>query len=416
MGRKKQSEEDITDILNSRKYNKSNALINSKGSAGIMAEKLFAIGIQQAVEDEKTGILTTTMRGKELKALFGTNSGSFYDKIKLLVDPPSKKDPSLLDWRLIYTDDTTKKVEGINVIMDASFDDGVFILRFNNKINNQVRKLQANYTSFSLAETMPLKSLYSFKLYEILKAEYERQDYLEKKKGTWQPNSTYLMEMHIVDLKLRMGVIDVAWSPELTAEIKKAEPDYDVIEKMADELSKQLSPEALKDYNKYKRIDNFKKNVLDRAMTELDAKTSIHFTYKPLSGGAGGKIYGFRFYISRKIKEQKNEEVIDDAPKKVLSDDEKLEKIFEIKMLLDSSFSMKDIRIIAEQAEYDVEKVKNAYKLMQESKEDVKNKVAWLRSAIKENYQSNSYKSNKFNDFQQNTYDFEELENQLLDN
>lgn len=417
MGRKKQSEENLTEILASKKYTKSNALINSKGKASLLAEKLFAIGIQQAVEDEKTGILTTTMRGTELKKIFGTKRGSFYDDIKDLVDPPSKSEPSLLDWRIIYTDDTTQTVEAINIIMDASFEKGVFKVRFNNKVNKQVRKLQSNYTVFSLAETIPLKSIYSFKLYEILKAEYDRQDYVEKKRGTWKPNATYITEMHIIDLKLRLGVIDTSWSKELTEELKQAEPDYDIIEKMADELSKKQTDKVSKTYNSYKRIDNFKKNVLERARTELDEKTSISFRYENLSGGAGGKVYGFRFFVTQKSNSPEPE-IVDVPVNNDLSDDDKLEIIFEVKQLLsDGDFTMKEIRTITEKANYNVDVVRNAYAIMNQSVSPINNPTAWMIKAIEDGYEAPKPRTaTKVNNFQQQTYDFDKLEEQLLEN
>ena len=180
MGRRKSEEYNI-DLLKGKNYSKSNALVNSKGKANLLAQKLFAIGIQQAKED-KTGILTAELRGTDLRKVFGNTNGSFYDEIKSLVEPIQGK-PSLMDWRIVYSDDTTKSVEAINIVTDCKFEDGIFQMRFNNKVNKEIRELKQNYTVFSLAETIPLKSIYSFKLYEMLKSEYDRQDYIAKKSG-----------------------------------------------------------------------------------------------------------------------------------------------------------------------------------------------------------------------------------------
>jgi plasmid replication initiation protein len=413
MGREK-TQDSITEILSSKKYTKSNALVNAKGKAGLLAEKLFAVGIQRAVEDEKTGILTTTIRGIELKKIFQTNRGSFYADVSALVDPPTNDSPSLLDWRIIYKDDNSQTIEAMNVITDCSFKKGVFEIRFNSKITPQVRRLQANYTVFSLADTMPLKSIYSFKLYEILKSEYDKQDYVAKKEESWQPNAVYIMDMHIVDLKLRVGVIDSSWSSEISEELRKLEPNYDIIEKIVDE---QLKNEGVIDKNKktyksYKRIDNFKKNVLDRARDELKEKTSIKFEYKNLTGGPGGKINGIRFFISRNTKDSDNIE-ISENPKEALSKEEKFEILDSIADIIGDSFSYKEIKIIAEKSEYNIEKVKSAYNVMRQSKTRIDNPIAWMISAIENNYQN---KNNSFSNFKQNTYDFAKLEEQLLEN
>lgn len=415
MGREK-TQDSITEILSSKKYTKSNALVNAKGKAGLLAEKLFAVGIQRAVEEDKTGILKTTIRGKELKKIFQTNRGSFYADVKALVDPPTNDSPSLLDWRIIYKDDESQAIEAINIITDCTFKKGILEIRFNNKITPQVRRLQANYTVFSLADTMPLKSIYSFKLYEILKSEYDKQEYLAKKNETWKPNAVYSMDMHIVDLKLRVGVIDSSWSNEISEELRKLEPNYDAIERMVDELLKNEGTidKNKKTYKSYKRIDNFKKNVLDRAKNELEEKTSIKFEYKNLTSGLGGKINGIRFFISRNIKESDNIEIVE-APKIVLSKEEKFEILDSIADMIGDSFSYKEIKIIAEKSEYNIEKVKTAYDVMRQSKGRIDNPTAWMISAIENNYQKGKSRRmiNTYADPNQN---ISELEALLLDN
>ena len=61
---------------------------------------------------------------------------------------------------------------------------------------------------------------------------------------------------------------------------------------------------------------------------------------------------------------------------------------------------------------------KAAHDLMLKSKTDIDNPTAWMISAIKENYKAPKAKktANKFTDFNQNSYDFDELEKQLVDN
>ena len=138
MGRKKVEEYNI-DLLRGKNYSKSNALVNSKGKANLLAQKLFAIGIQQAIEDEN-GILTAELRGTDLRKVFCNSNGSFYDEIKALVEPTKDK-PSLMDWRIVFTDDTSKSVEAINIVTDCKFDEGVFQMRFNTKVNKEIRQL-----------------------------------------------------------------------------------------------------------------------------------------------------------------------------------------------------------------------------------------------------------------------------------
>ncbi len=414
MGKKKSDNGYDLSVLSGKHYSKSNALVNSKGKANLLAQKLFAIGIQQAEEDEKTGILTTTLRGTDLKKIFGTNRGSFYDDIKALVEPIKGK-PSLLDWRVVFTDDQSKTVEAINVIMDCKFEDGIFQIRYNDKVNKQIRELKANYTVFSLAETIPLKSLYSFKLYEILKSEYDRQDYLAKKNGEWHANAVYVMDIELTDLKLRFGIIDASISPEITQALKKSNPDYREIER----LTEELPPELKKEHVKYKRFDNFRKSTIEVAKKELAEKTSIFFDYDQLKSGRGGKTTGIRFFIHKKVENPEPDVV--ESEEKELSEDEKYEIIFEMKDILGKDFSAKDVIAIAQTAKYDVEKVKFAYELMLSNPGQISNPTGWLIDAIQKGYEKPKQRNakprtNSFNNFEQTTIDFVELENQLLDN
>lgn len=394
-------------VLSGRHYKKSNALINSKGKANLLAQKLFAVGIQQAVEDEKTGILESVMYGTDLKKIFGTtNSGSFYDKIKALVNPVKNK-PSLLDWRVIFTDDESKKIEAINVIMDCSFENGVLKIRYNDKVNKQIKDLQANYTVLSLAETIPLSSIYSFKLYEILKSEYDKQDCIAKKNGTWKPNTVYVVEIDITDLKLRFGIIDASTSIEITNALKQENPDFKKIEKLADELVNSLPDNLRKEHIKYKRFDNFKKQAIEIPKKELAEKTSIYFDYEPIRSGRGGKTTAIRFYIHKKLNEANS------VDKVKLSDEEKDNFLDDLIDLFEGKIKKtKDRRAIAEAANYNYDLIEEKYKLSQT--QNIDNLVGWLISAIKEDYQKpiSTIKNN---------YDFEESdtvydEELLLDN
>ncbi len=392
-------------VLSGMHYQKSNALINSKGKANLLAHKLFAIGIQQAKEDKKTGILTATLRGTDLKKIFGTNSGSFYNKIKALVYP-GKNNPSILDWRIILFDDVNQRVEAINVITDCTFVDGILEIRFNNKLNNQIREMKANYTIFLLSETIPLKSIYSYRLYEILKSEYDKQEYLTKKNGTWKPNAVHILDIDITDLKLRFGVIDASTSTEITNALMKSSPNYLEIEKLAEKLPDELKEEHVK----FKRFDNFKRNTLDKPQAELAKKTSIYFEYEQLKKGKGGKTTGIRFYIHKK---QNQSDVIEE-PRLELLTEEKEEFLDNLSDTIQQKLKPKELRSIAEAANYDMEIIKEKYELSKA--QNVDNFVGWMISAIKDDY-SPATKAMKYADFKYlNTNNYDEFEEALFEN
>lgn len=407
MGRKKK-EEDNYSILAGKQYSKSNALINAKSKSSLLVQKLFAIGIQQAVEDEKTGILSATLRGTDLRKIFGSKNGSFYDEIKKAVTQ-SKDKSSIMDYRVIYTNDVTKTVEAINIVTDCKFSDGIFYIRFNDRVNNQIKNLKSNYTIFSLSETMPLKSVYSFRLYEILKSEYDKQEWQAKKNNTYSVNDTRILEIDLIDLKLRLGIIDPGIDPEIQLALQKSEPNYTKIEEFA-----KNQP----DYKSYQTFSVFRKKVLDKAQQELNEKTSISFEYEQLKNGRGGKTTGIRFFIHCNIAEpQEIEKIVEE--KTSLSEIEVYTAIFQVQTMLGTSeFSMEDVSAICKAANYNVEKVKQAYTILTKSKAQVDNPTGWLIEAVRSGYKtSKSQKAqNSFNNFPQNKIDYDAIEAQLLDN
>ncbi len=369
---KQQMEEETTAIqsfLSTQQYRKANTLINSKGRSTLLVQKLFAVSIAKAEHNPDDNTLEANIYGTDLKKIFGVKGGSFYEHIKSAIEPAKNK-PSILDWRIIYSNDETQEIEAINVITDASFKNGVLNVRYNNKITPYLTNLQSNYTVLSLAEAVQLNSVYSFRLYEILKAEMDRQRAITKRPGP------YYVQYHLTDLKLRLGIIDSQADPEIISALKKGNPDYDKIEKQADKLDGA---------GKLKTFGNFKKFALDKAQKELNETTSIWFDYEPVKAGRGGKVVNIRFIIDVNPKVKKSNIVEEKANKTTVIDS--MEVMDQIQDIIDQKIKFSEIRAIAEAADYDIDKVKAAYELSKKSK-NIDNFVGWMISAIKNDYKA----------------------------
>ncbi len=414
MAKKKEQSYDMS-ILKGRQYSKSNSLINAKGTTSLLAQKIFSVGIQQAQLDDRTGQLVTTLHGGDLRKIFGNKGGSFYEHIKDLVEPEKEK-ASLLDWRIIYTNDTTKELEALNVVTDCKFKDGILEMRYNNRITDQLYQLKENYTMFSLEETIPLKSIYSYRIYEILKAEFDKQSYIAHKRGENLDNSEpYIMVMNLTDLKLRLGIIDPNENKEIINALKKSNIDFDYIEQLSQETAERKKGKGTSKTGKakYSVFSTFRKNTLDKAKEELDEMTSIRFEYEPIKSGRGGKIHSIRFKIYDKKKT-----VVDVVEKKkirVLTQEERDEFIDSLNDIIMERLKIRDLRAIAEAADYDITKVEKAYRIMS-SKNNVNDVTAFMISAIREGYEEPVKRKSAFNPFEQRGYDFAELEKQLLEN
>lgn len=86
----------------------------------------------------------------------------------------------------------------------------------------------------------------------------------------------------------------------------------------------------------------------------------------------------------------------------------------------DLGLSEKDILSIVKASGNDISKCKTAKNILCQQTQKIQNIVGWLIRAVTENYQSVSKKpatkKNSFHDYQQQDYDFEELEKALLAN
>ena len=98
--------------------------------------------------------------------------------------------------------------------------------------------------------------------------------------------------------------------------------------------------------------------------------------------------------------------------------DELLDEIYDI---LEGNFKLKDVRKIAKEADYNLVSIKKAYKVYKKNEDNVENSVGFMIAAIKDGYESTAKKKktkakNTFVEFDQNEYDFDDLEGQLIDN
>ncbi len=401
-------------------YSKSNRIINAKGKSTALGLKLFAVGIREARKN-KDGTITATVSGTQLRKLFGNNNGSFYTQIKDLIKPEDEAKPSILDWRIYIQNDETEKIEGINVVNDAKFENGELSLTFNRKIENDIYGLRDNYARLSLQTTIDLQSPYSIRLYEIFKAFMDRERAVTKNPGP------YYMTYQYDDFKQLLGLLNPAVDTGSARKTRKKEmfPDY----------------------------THFRRGVLDKAQKELNAISTVHMEYEPIRTGRGAKVTALKFILTRQEgsgrdsqeQNKSGERVIDTSSREMT--DEKFAVISRVSgMFMKLGLSLIDIKAVCDAAEYNEDKLRSAYELGCVAK-NVDNMTGWLIAAIRGDYKpsgkagssaaasdsadvpaahsgagqnSAGKKSarirsrNEFNNFQQNQYDFDDLESRLI--
>lgn len=392
-------------------YSKSNRIINAKGKSTALGLKIFAVGVREAKQNED-GSITAIVAGQQLRELFGNYNGSFYTQIKDLIHPTDETKPSILDWRIYIENAETEKIEGINVINDAKFEDGELSLTFNNKIKNDIYGLKDNYGKMSLATTIKLQSPYSIRMYEMFKA------YMDKERAVTHNEGPYYITYNYDDFKQTLGLINPAQDVAAARKARK----------------KELFP----------TYTSFRKNVLDKARSELNEISSVHMDYMPIRSGRGGRVTGLQFTLMRQngsegveLQAERAAAIIDTTGTEMT--DAKFLIISEVsEMLREARLSLVDIKAICDAAGYDQNKIRTAYELSRHAK-GIDNLTGWLISAVREGYQPREEQTedrtdtigrrgrstagktgrgkttkNSFHNFEQNVYDFEELEQQII--
>lgn len=435
MGRSK-SELSSKDMFNliSHEYEKSNNLINAVGPANELVQKLTVLSISVAKEEEIDGKtkLVATLMGKDLKKILKKTNNSFYEQVKILTDKRTDKQ-SLLDYYLFVYDDEKKSMRGINVVEEVNFESGVFKMIFTDAIKPYIWDLKNNYTKLSLADALSL-DLYSFRIYEILKSEYDIREWEAKNRyHNYEPNASYYVRYDLIDLQLKIGLIDATRDDRITKELKNSSPDFDKIrgylkENETKEKEREKDPKRRKYIQKYRTWNAFKTKVLVPAQNGLNEKSSsIIFDFEPGRSGRGGLVTEVTICISNKNRvEEKTEIVIDEnttVEEKAaqISEAEKYMIFFKVQTLLGTElFTPEEILLFMTDAKNSYERIETAYKILQMQKHEIPNPVGFMREAIKNEWTvpnpKQSSSKNSFMQFTQNVYDFDALEEKLLDN
>ena len=370
-------------------YKKSNFLIGAKYKSSLLENKILAVSLTKVSKDD-SGQLISTVTASELKKYMKTTTGSFYDQLYSCAD-------NLTNRQIVMEDRENHKFMILNIVQTALYDNGKFTIKYNSDLEKYLYGLQQNFTKLSLPVMMSFKSVYSFRLYELLKS---KAYYPRDKK---QAENLFRITFSLSELKLDLGAVNSSYD-RVQRVLKGSSPDYD----KAVEAAKEKT---------FARWGDFKDRVIDVAVNEINSmpEACMNVSYELGKAGRGGKVYEVSFIVklTSGITELVESEVVI-AP--VVTADMGVVELID-DLLENEDMRVKDIKAIAVAAENDFELVKNAYEIYQKQKVKAANFTGWMIAAIKNGYKdSKKYTRNSFHDFEQNEYDFNQLELQLVSN
>lgn len=238
---------------------------------------------------------------------------------------------------------------------------GMVEMTFSHHLKPHLLQLGELYTQYRLKNILSMKSKYSIRVYEILKAnEFKKQKY--------------------IDIKV-------------------------------DELRKLFKAEDI-----YPRFNDFKKNVLTKAQEELRVYSDIDFEMEELR--VGKKAEAVRFIITSKKPQKENiSDYIQEKPLRPDKTDTEGTGFVQVQAIIPESLSDAEAKSIYEAADGNLKLIQEVYQYYKEmsKKSKILNKVGYMLTLLKNGYKPQSTKNRKGNkDFEEREYDFEALERKLL--
>ena len=351
---------------------RSNVLIESKSSTSLFERKLLNIAIAKAAIVD--GELIASVSTKDIKNYLHISGNSIYTRLKEV----SKE---TLGHVVSIEDEENENFIMFNVVNKCEYRDGVFTTRFTKEMKPHIYNLKKDYTRMSLDVLCSFKSLFTTRIYEILRTQYYRfeKEQTEELIVPKPPKKAYSLS----ELKFTLNVVDVNASKTVKRLVEQGR---------FDEALEEIKDASFDDWR------NFKRKVLEVAKKELEESeySEICFDYEPVKVGKGGKVTGVIFKVCKnpncthhsdlwRIRSEEIQEIIPDvleAKKPEIQEG----MILEVADIFGNEpITIQDIKTLIVVAEYDVDANKKAFQMAKEQK-FIGNLVGWMRSCLEEKW------------------------------
>ena len=347
---------------------RSNKLISAKYSATLLENKLTAWALKTATMDNQRR-LSVSITTADIRKLTGVRGNGLYDSLRETAVRMIGR-----SFHMEEIQDGKKSFKYINMIHYCEFKNGIFKVTFTPECADYLYGLSSNFTSVNLPILFSLSSNTSYRLFELLSIKKYKID---------KDNNPVPFVFSLPVLKLELNCIDIE-EAKVKKELLKSNPDY---EKIVNELAST---------NKFKDWRDFKRQVLNPAIKEINKKTDIFCSYDPIRAGRGGKVVGVRFFLQRNVGQtdmvfgdiiNPDEEIIESM---MTTEEMEISKLIpQVHNIMSGmNISQTDAIHLIKAAEKDIDKIRKAYE-MAIKQPNIKNLIGWMVSSIKNNYQEN---------------------------
>ena len=354
---------------------RSNVLIESKSSTSLFERKLLNIAIAKAVIED--GELIARVTTKDVKNYLHISGNSIYTRLR----DASKE---TLGHVVSIEDEGKENFIMFNVVNKCEYRDGVFTTRFTKEMKPHIYNLKKDYTRMSLDVLCSFKSLFTTRIYEILRTQYYR---FEKEASgeiivPRPPKAPYSLS----ELKFTLNVVDANASKMVKRLVEQGR---------FDEAIEEIKDASFEDWR------NFRRKVLEVAKKELEESnySEICFDYEPVKSGKGGKVTGIRFKVRKNLNcthhsdlwRIRGDEMLEIIPDVLEAKQPGIQEglILEVADIFGNEpITIQDIKTLILAADQDVESIKKAF-AMAKQQTYINNLVGWMKKCLEEKWYAN---------------------------
>lgn len=354
---------------------RSNVLIESKSSTSLFERKLLNIAIAKAVIED--GELIARVTTKDVKNYLHISGNSIYTRLR----DASKE---TLGHVVSIEDEGKENFIMFNVVNKCEYRDGVFTTRFTKEMKPHIYNLKKDYTRMSLDVLCSFKSLFTTRIYEILRTQYYR---FEKEASDEiivprPPKAPYSLS----ELKFTLNVVDANASKTVKRLVEQGR---------FDEAIEEIKDASFEDWR------NFQRKVLEVAKKELEESnySEICFDYEPVKSGKGGKVTGIRFKVRKNLNcthhsdlwRIRGDEMLEIIPDVLEAKQPGIQEglILEVADIFGNEpITIQDIKTLILAADQDVESIKKAF-AMAKQQTYINNLVGWMKKCLEEKWYAN---------------------------
>ncbi len=354
---------------------RSNVLIESKSSTSLFERKLLNIAIAKAVIED--GELIARVTTKDVKNYLHISGNSIYTRLR----DASKE---TLGHVVSIEDEGKENFIMFNVVNKCEYRDGVFTTRFTKEMKPHIYNLKKDYTRMSLDVLCSFKSLFTTRIYEILRTQYYR---FEKEASDEiivprPPKAPYSLS----ELKFTLNVVNANASKTVKRLVEQGR---------FDEAIEEIKDASFEDWR------NFRRKVLEVAKKELEESnySEICFDYEPVKSGKGGKVTGIRFKVRKNLNcthhsdlwRIRGDEMLEIIPDVLEAKQPGIQEglILEVADIFGNEpITIQDIKTLILAADQDVESIKKAF-AMAKQQTYINNLVGWMKKCLEEKWYAN---------------------------